>query len=352
MKSIQRLFSASRRTRTAQTAALVLFISILSSGCIGTPAMLQPASDNATQISNLTQSILVIAAAVFIIVEGLLIFTSFRYRKRPNAPLPRQVSGNTALEIGWTAFPAIVLAIVFALTLGTLIAIDTPPAQAGAPASNASSSVNVLIIGHQWWWEIQYPDLGIITANEMHVPANANIIMKLQSNDVIHSFWVPQIGRKLDAIPGRINTNWFRSGNPGRYDGQCAEFCGAEHALMHVQIVVDTPDQFQAWVNDQKAPIPTNLTGQAAVGEQMFLAASCTACHTIKGTKAQGQIGPDLTHFASRAKFAGGSFDNIPANVSDWIQHPRELKPGTVMPDLGIMPNMGDTITSFLETLK
>lgn len=352
MKFKKRLFSGLRRPRIIQTASLILITSILASGCVGAPAMLRPASDNATQISDLTISILIIAAVVFIIVEGLLIYTAIRYRNRPGSPLPRQVSGNTALEIGWTAFPAIVLAIVFALTLGTLITIDTPPAQAGAPASGPGSTVNVDIIGHQWWWEFKYPDLGITTANEMHVPADANVIMKLQSNDVIHSFWVPQLGRKLDAIPGRINTNWFRSGNPGRYDGQCAEFCGAEHALMHIQIVVDAPEQFQEWVNNQKAPIAANLTGQAAIGEQMFLTASCTACHTIRGTKAQGQVGPDLTHFASRAKFAGGTFDNTPENVSQWIQHPRELKPGTVMPDLGIMPNMGDTIAAFLETLK
>lgn len=348
------IFKPSRGVRTNRywIGILVLILSVLFSGCVAAPAMLRPASDNATQISNLTRSIMIIAAIVFVVVEGLLIYTIIRYRRQADSPLPRQVFGNTALEIGWTAFPAIVLIIVFALTLGTLILIDTPPAEAGAGNPNATKSLKVEVIGHQWWWEFKYPDLGITTANEMHVPADTNIIMQLESNDVIHSFWVPQLGRKLDAIPGRINTNWFRSGNPGRYDGQCAEFCGAEHALMHVQIVVDTQDQFQAWAKGQKAPIPSNLTGEAAVGEQMFLSAQCVACHTIQGTKAQGQVGPDLTHFASRAKFAGGTFDNTPANVSDWIQHPRELKPGTVMPDLGIMPSMGNAIAAFLATLK
>ena len=352
MKPLPEPFPRIRKHSAVRTSILVVAFSILISSCAVAPSMLQPASDNAAQISNLTKYILIIAAFVFLVVEGLLLFTIFRYRGRPDAPLPKQITGNTPLEIGWTAFPAIILGIVFALTLGTLIVIDTPPAQAGGTSPGSGQSLNVEIIGHQWWWEFRYPSLGITTANEMHVPANTNIIMTIESNDVIHSFWVPQLGRKLDAIPGRVNTNWFRSGNPGRYDGQCAEFCGAEHALMHTQIVVETQDQFQAWVKDQKAPIPSNLTGEAALGEQMFLSAQCTACHTIQGTKAQGQVGPDLTHFASRAKFAGGSFDNTPENVSNWIQHPREMKPGTVMPDLGIMPNMGDAIAAFLETLK
>jgi cytochrome c oxidase subunit II len=312
--------------------------------------MLQPASVSAGRVSDLTWSILVIATLVFVVVEALLIYTAFRYRGKPGAGMPRQIAGNTALEIGWTAFPAIILAIVFALTLGTLLSISNSPAQS-APSNEPTQVLNVKVIGHQWWWEFQYPDLHITTANEMHIPVGATVNLELQSADVIHSFWVPELGGKIDTIPGLLNHTWYRATKAGRYNGQCSEFCGVEHALMRMQVVADPPDQFLAWVKDQQAPAAP-ATGDAAQGEQAFLASPCAACHTINGTKANGTIGPNLTHFASRATFAGGAFENTPANVAAWIMDPQAMKPGNHMPNLGYTPTATDMIVKYLESLK
>ncbi len=328
---------------------MVVLLGLTLTGCAGAPSILQPASENAGTIANLIWVILGIATFVFVVVEALLIYAIVRYRRRPNSELPKQIEGNVPLEIGWTAFPAIVLAIVFALTLGTLTRLDTPPAvQAGAGSTQA---VHVVVIGHQWWWEFQYPDLGITTANELHVPVGTTLFLDLELGDVIHSFWVPELGSKMDAIPGRVNHTWYKLTKTGDYYGQCAEFCGVEHAMMHIKVVVETPDQYQAWVKDQQQPVPT-LSGAAAQGEKEFLSMPCQACHTINGTKAQGKVGPNLTHFASRSTFAGASFDNTPQNVQQWLHNPQQMKPGNQMPNLGLTNDQVNNLVQFLESLK
>ncbi len=333
-----------------RTISLLIVLSLLLSGCVGTPSMLKPASVSSARISDLTWSILAIAAFVFVVVEALLIFAAFRYRRRAGQGLPKQITGNTPLEIGWTSFPAIVLAIVFALTLGTLLSISNSPA-VSTNNNQPTQVLNIRVIGHQWWWEYQYPDLKITTANEMHIPVGATVNLDIESADVIHSFWVPELGHKVDAIPGLTNNIWYRATKPGRYEGQCSEFCGSEHALMHIVVIADPPDQFLAWAADQQKPVPA-LTGAAAQGEQAFLASPCVGCHTIDGTAAQGKIGPNLTHFGSRTTFAGAAFENNADNVTSWIMDPQAMKPGNIMPNLGMTPTASQMITQFLETLK
>ncbi len=328
----------------------VTIVTVTAAGCTGVPIMLRPASVSAGRISDLTQAILVIAAIVFVIVEGLLLYTAFRYRGRAGTGMPKQIAGNVPLEIGWTSFPAIVLAVVFALTLGTLLSISNSPAQS-SPSSQPTQVLNVRVIGHQWFWEFQYPDLKITTANEMHIPVGAVVNMQVESIDVIHSFWVPELGAKIDAIPGVVNHTWYKATKVGRYNGQCSEFCGIEHALMRMQVVVDTPDQFQAWVKDQQAPIPA-MTGDAAAGEKAFMTMPCGACHTIQGTQAKGKVGPDLTHFASRTTFAGASQVTNPDNLRAWLQDPQAVKPGNLMPNLHIPTDVINTLIPFLESLK
>lgn len=324
----------------------LLFILFLLTGCAGSPSVYAPVGDNAQLITNLISSIFWIAAVVFVVVESLLIFTALRY-SRKGIQSASQTEGNVRLEIGWTMLPAVVLAIVFVLSLSTL---QTVSSQSIAASLNLSGpkAVTVRVIGHQWWWQFNYPDLGITTANEMHVPVNTVINLDIESADVIHSYWVPQLGGKLDAIPGHVNKTWFRANQTGTFYGTCAEFCGIEHAVMRLNVIVDTPEQYQAWLENQKAAIPA-LTGTIKTGSEAFQKASCGACHTINDTTWQGKVGPNLTHLGSRSMIAGGALPNTPENLARWLANPQAVKPGALMPNLQLS---NDTIQSILEFLK
>ncbi len=319
-------------------------------GCAGSPTWFMPASSNAALITNLGTIIFAIAIAVFVIVESLLVYSVVRYSRQREGE-PTQIEGNTKFEIAWTAAPALVLLVVFVLSVQTLSQV----AYTASPASNASSAaggaVHVRVIGHQWWWEFQYPELNITTANELHAPLNAVVNFDLESVDVIHSFWVPQLAGKTDVIPGHVNHTWFQANQLGTFHGQCAEFCGLEHALMRFEVVVETPDQFQTWVAQQQAPVAA-MTGDAAKGEQLFLNGACIGCHTVNGTKAQGKVGPNLTHLASRKLFAGAVFDNTAANLKKWLTNPPAMKPGTQMPNLNLAPADIDALVAYLTSLK
>ncbi len=333
---------------------ILLTIGLLSglglAGCAGSPTWFEPASSNAALITHLGTIIFGIAIAVFVIVESLLIFSVVRFSRKRDGE-PAQIEGNTRFEIAWTAAPALILVVVFFLSLQTLTRVAYSPATdpAGAPAS--ANALHVRVVGHQWWWEFDYPDQNIVTANELHVPVNTVVNFDLESVDVIHSFWVPQLAGKTDVIPGHVNHAWFQASQTGTFHGQCAEFCGTEHALMRFDVVVQTSDQFQAWVTQQQAPVAT-MTGAAAQGEQLFLNGACIACHTINGTKAQGKVGPNLTHLASRSLFAGASFDNNAANLKRWLSDPPAMKPGTQMPNLHLSQSDIDALVAFLTSLK
>jgi cytochrome c oxidase subunit 2 len=333
------------------TGGLMLVAAVALSGCASASSIFSPASINASQISSLTLAVYLIAAGVFIIVEGFLVYAAVRFRQRPGQALPKQIEGNRTLEIAWTAAPAIVLAIVFFISLKTLSFLTTLPANAAQAGSSADPPLHIRVIGHQWWWEFDYPDLGIITANEFHVPVNRAVNLDIESVDVIHSYWAPELGGKIDAIPGHTNHTWFEAVKTGQYHGQCAEFCGLQHANMRFTAVVESADQFQTWVKDQQAAIPTP-SGLAAQGEQLFTTGACIGCHTITGTNAKGTLGPNLTHFASRGSFAGGMLENTPDNLARWLADPQALKPGNDMPNLKLTPDQVNALVAFLESLK
>jgi cytochrome c oxidase subunit II len=322
----------------------------LLAGCAGTPSALAPASPNATLIYDLILIVFGIAAVVFVVVEGMLIYSAVRFSRRPAGEQPSQVEGNRRLEIAWTLAPAIVLAIVFIISIRTLWLLSYRPALA-LGTSNDPQALHVRVVGHQWWWEFDYAAQGIVTANELHVPVGTIIDLDLESVDVVHSFWVPQLGGKMDVIPGHVNQTWFQVTSPGTYHGQCAEFCGVEHADMRFDVVAESPDQFQAWVKQQQSPLPP-MTGNAAQGEQAFMSGACVGCHTIDGTKAQGKVGPNLTHFASRRIFAGGVLDNTPDNLATWLTDPQKVKPGNQMPNLHLSPQQIDALVAYLESMK
>ena len=312
------------------------------SGCAGAPAVLSPASPNAAMVANLFFILFAIAVVVFVVVESLLFYSVIRFRRKQTDGMPAQIHGNPKLEIVWTAIPAVVLAIVFVLTWQTLNSLAAVPPNA----------MNIKVTGYQWWWQVEYPDLGIVTANEMHVPAGQDVLFTLESNDVIHSFWVPELGGKMDMIPGHTNRLWLRPTKIGVYQGQCAEFCGTAHALMRFTVSVEPAEQFNAWVAQQKQPAQMPTAELAKRGADEIVEAGCQGCHTINGTKAQGKSGPDLTHLASRKMIAAGMLALSEENLHAWINDPSAVKPGTKMPKLGLTREQIDAISAYLLTLK
>lgn len=312
--------------------------------------MFAPESTNAQIIYNLTIIIFAIAAIVFVGVEGTLLYFMFRYRRKGAVTgLPNQIEGNTKIEIAWTVLPAIVLAIVFFFSTKALFQLSYLPNSQNTSAG--ADPIHVRVIGHQWWWEFDYPDLKIVTSDVMHVPVNTVINIDVESVDVIHSYWVPQLNGKMDAIPGHDNKTWFEASTPGIYHGQCAEYCGNQHAGMRMEIIAESPEQFQAWVKQQQST-PAAPSGLAAQGQQTFLNGACIGCHTIDGTKAQGKVGPNLTHFGSREYFSGAILTNTPENVAKWLQDPQALKPGNLMPNLHLSQDQINALVAYLESLK
>ncbi len=327
--------------------ALAASVAVMLAGCAGAPTPFAPASPNAGAIANLAKIIFGIAGVVFVVVETLLIYSAWRFSRKRDGE-PTQIEGNSKFEVAWTLAPAIVLAVVFVVSLQTLTQIAYLPTAASA---QTATTVHVRAIGHQWFWEFDYPDLKFTTANEMHVPLGAIVSIDTEAVDVIHSFWVPQLAGKTDAIPGHINHMWFQPTQIGTYHGQCAEFCGIEHANMRFQVVVESAEQFQTWVKGQQAPVAT-MTGDAVKGEQIFLQGACVGCHTVNGTKAIGKVGPNLTHLASRKNFAGAILENTPQNLALWLQDPQKMKPGTLMPRLNLSQADINALVAYLTSLK
>lgn len=311
------------------------------------PSALNPAGPNGATIADLFNIVLVIATVVFVVVEGLLLYSAFRFRRKSNdASEPTQVHGNTKAEIAWTILPALIVVTLFVLALQGLQTLNAPPAEA------ASNALNVKVIGHQFWWEYQYPDLGVTTATDLVIPTNTVVNLDLTSVDVIHSFWVPQLNGKTDAFPNHINYTWLQANTPGVYAGQCAELCGASHANMRVTVIAKTPEEFDQWVKAQQAgPVePTEALAQQ--GKLIFEAGACIGCHTINGTAAQGKVGPNLTHVGSRTSIAGGMFTNTEGNLRRWLTNPPEVKPGSVMPNLNLTRTEVEALTAYLQSLK
>ena len=327
---------------------LLLLTAILAVGCTqwADPNLPQttvfPKSDLNHGIVDLYVLIFWMAVVVFVGVEGFLLYAIVRFRRRSDNQMPTQTHGNTTLEIMWTILPAIVLLVIAVPTIPTIFAYDTIPTNPGQ---------RVQVIGHQWWWEFRYPDLGVSTANEFHLPINQTAVFDLHSADVIHSFWIPQMGGKRDVVPARTNQLWFTPQETGDYPGQCVEFCGTQHANMRMRLIVDTPEAFQAWVQQQKATA-AQASGAAAPGARLFQQSACPACHTIRGTAAHGELGPDLTHVGARKTIAAGILDNTPQNLKRWIQDAQSIKVGAKMPALGMSDADAEQLAAYLQSLK
>jgi cytochrome c oxidase subunit 2 len=323
------------------TAALAV------SGCGGPfpQSTLRPRSDFARATDALFTDIFWWAAAVFVVVELLLVIAIVRFRHREGRPAPKPTHGHTLMEIAWTLAPAVILVFVAVPTVRTIFAT------AGEAPSDA---LKVEVIGHQWWWEYKYPDLGIVTANELHLPVGKPVQVSITSADVIHSFWAPALGGKRDAIPGHVNRIAFRADSVGDYLGQCAEFCGASHANMRLRVLVGSEPGFAAWVKDQQSGPATPAKGSPAEqGKAVYARSACIGCHTIQGVS-PGIIGPNLTHVGSRITIAGGIFPNDSAHLTSWIADAPALKPGSIMTRM--KPPLTDAdiaaLVAYLQSLK
>jgi cytochrome c oxidase subunit 2 len=322
--------------------ALVIFLFVAFSGCAGSPSVLAPSSPQADQIAGLFWALLGIAAVVFVVTEVLLIVALVRFRDRAGAREPDQIHGNVRLETAWTLAPALIVAGIFVATVTTMNAVAQP----------LPGALQVKVIGHQWWWEIQYPGQAITTATDLHVPVGTPVDVELAAADVIHSFWVPELAGKTDAIPGHTTFVRFTAGKPGTYDGFCAEFCGTQHANMRFLVIAEPREQFDDWVKRMQAPAGVPAAGQVARGAQAVVAGICAGCHTIDGTQAQGKVGPNLTHFGSRQTIGAVSLQNTPENLAAWLSDPQAVKPGNLMRIPKLSPETIQDIIAYLETLK
>lgn len=306
----------------------------------GPPTFLRPESTTAREINSLAIILLVICVLVLVVVEGLLVVSIIRFRKRREEDV-RQIHGSTTIEVVWTLIPAVLVAIILTFTVRTMNTLDLP-----------SGDVPLQVTGHQWWWEVRYPQAGVTAAGEIHLPAGRSIEVSLTSADVIHSFWVPQLGGKTDAVPGHTNRVTFLAATPGLYQGECAEFCGLQHAHMRFDLVVESPAEFSAWLAHQGEPAAKPSTAPAQRGEQVFLANPCGGCHALRGTPSQGTIGPDLTHLASRRMIAAGSIENTRENLDRWLHDPQSVKPGALMPTPGLSDADRAALVAYLEGLE
>jgi cytochrome c oxidase subunit 2 len=308
----------------------------------------KPLATPAESVYHLSLLVLGVCAAIFLVVAGLLTFTIARFRRKTDdGNEPAQVYGSNRIEVAWTVIPIL---IVFVLTMATarvVVAIQNKHAPADA--------LQGTVIGHQWWWEIRYPDLGIVTANELHVPVSttanpALTFLKLESADVAHSFWVPQLSGKTDLIPNRTNSMWIDPRQEGTFLGNCAEYCGTQHANMLLRVIVQSPIDFEKWVAVQKLAASHDSRIEAA--RSTFLSLSCVNCHTVSGTPASGTFGPDLSHLMRRDTLGAGAIPNKPENLRAWVKDPQAIKPGNLMPNMQLDSRELNEVVTYLSSLK
>ena len=336
-----------------------VFVILVSVFCCGSPLVAResqtnifsPRSGPAHSIYSLSQFTLAITGLIFVVVAGLLLYAIIRFRHRPtdDGSEPPQIFGSTQIELSWTIIPILIVTVLFLTTARVIFYIQDAP--------KPPSALEVTVIGHQFWWEIRYPALHVVTANELHVPistsgAPAPTFLKLTSADVIHSFWVPELAGKTDLFPNRINELWMSPETAGVYKGQCAQFCGTEHAKMLLRVYADTPEAFAAWIREQQSPAIVSTSDRALEGRKQFESQACINCHAVGGTVANGRFGPDLTHLMSRDTLASGAAPNTAENLARWIDDPDTFKQGSLMPSMHLTKAQVEQITAYLVTLK
>src|ERR1700730_15360721 len=340
------------------TGVLVVVAAILlaASLCTATPyvdhpvpSIFQPHSTPADSIVHLSYFVLAVTGLIFLLVFSLLTYVIVKFRNTPSDDKrePPQVYGSTQIELAWTVIPILIVVVLFLATARVIHAIQD--------ARKPAAAVEVTAIGHQFWWEFRYPAFGVATANELHIPVRDHAhstptFLKLLSADTDHSFWVPQLAGKTDLIPNRVNEMWMDPHQTGVFLGQCAQYCGAQHAKMLLRVSVESAEDFQAWVSSQKRP--ANQDEKQIAGKRVFETTACVNCHAVAGTDATGHFGPDLTHLMSRRTIAAGAAENTTENLHLWIQNPEAIKPGSLMPAMKLSDGDLDALVHYLETLQ
>jgi len=308
-----------------------------------------PTSTPAKSIAELSIFVLTITGIIFVVVFVLLAYSivKFRERAKDSGREPAQVYGSTQIEVAWTIIPILIVVVLFLATARVIHAIQDAP--------EPTDAVQVTAIGHQYWWEFRYPKLGIVTANELHIPVSdpnhpTPTFLQLLSVDTDHSFWVPELAGKTDLIPNHPNRMWMDPQRTGVFLGQCAQYCGVQHAKMLLRVSVDGPEDFAAWVRAQQKPAVEDAG--AIAGRRVFERNACMNCHAVAGTPANGRFGPDLTHLMSRVTIAAGAAENTHDNLRLWIQNPSAIKPGSLMPAMKLSDADLDAVVSYMETLR
>ena len=307
-----------------------------------------PVSTPAQSIFDLSRFVLIVTGAIFVVVFSLLAYVVVKFRNRgaSTGHEPAQVYGSIQVELAWTVIPTLIVVVLFLAAARVIASIQN--------AARPSNALEVTVIGHQFWWEYRYPSLKVVTANELHIPVSdaehpAPTFLTLLSADTDHSFWVPRLAGKTDLIPNHPNSMWVDPHEIGLYLGQCAQYCGTQHAKMLLRVYVDSREDFYRWIQEQRRP--ARVTDAASEGQTIFERTACINCHTVAGTVANGRFGPDLTHLMSRDTIASGAAPNTPENLRRWIQDPGTIKPGSKMPAMGLSGPDLMAVTSYLETL-
>jgi cytochrome c oxidase subunit II len=307
-------------------------------GCAPETSVLDPHGPAAARIADLWWILLGLGGAIFGGVMALLLLALFRRRGEAEA---RPAPSHYFIIGGGIALPAIVVTLIFSLTLWTLNELAT-----------RATALTVRVTAWQWWWDVHYPEQQFYTANEIHIPVGQPVRIELTSGDVVHNFWIPELQGKFDLIPGRTNSVWIQADEPGVYRGICAEYCGMQHAKMHFVVVAVPADEFTAWLARQQQPAATPSDPVLLRGQQLFLGSACVYCHAISGTNATSRFGPDLTHLASRQMLAAGTLENNRGNLAGWILNPQTIKPGNKMPPVVLEGEDLQALLAYLETLE
>ncbi len=333
--------------------------------------MFKPLASPAQSEKDVAMLTFAITGAIYVVVASLICYAIFRFRRKQGDDMhqePAQVYGSNQIEVAWTVIPILIVFVLVGVSARVIAGVQN--------ASPPKDTLHVTVVGHQWWWEVQYPDYGIRTANEIHVPVGAEgkvaTYLQLESADVIHSFWLPQLSGKTDVIPNRTNYMWIDPHKAGVYFGNCAEYCGTQHANMLLRVVAQEPADFKQWTIEQQRKQPqlpnavpaggqlqtaslqsnVNQQSQATRNEAAFESLSCVNCHTVQGTVADGKFGPDLTHLMSRSTIGSNAIELTHDNLRKWVDDPQDLKPGCLMQSLKLTNRELDQVVAYLETLR
>jgi cytochrome c oxidase subunit II len=309
--------------------------------------VLDPMSPNAAAIRSIFLVVLLISLAIFVVVVSLIGLSLVRFRSTGEV-LPKQAFGSHVAEIFWTLPPLFIVLSLGVASARLIYSISAVPSRQLSPTQPA----DIVVVGHQWWWEVRYPRAGAITANEIHVPIGKKLCVQVDSADVIHSFWMPQLGPKVDMVPGQHNFLWLEADSAGTYDGACSEFCGDQHAWMRFIVIAEPEAQYQAWLVEQAKPAGMPDGALALAGRSFVVSQTCLNCHQIRGTNAAVAAGPDLTHVASRHQLGAGVMENTPETLERWLANPGEYKPGCMMPNFTLNDVQLQQVTAYLESLR